>query len=474
MPATDYIGKVSEIGHVVAESDLSPTEVHRGFYYFLSLDLVGATEFKVRHPDQWLEIFAEFYEVAANNVGQRISDLQLWKFAGDEVLFYGQLVGSVETLVRVVEDSHVALHEILETLTANRPSYWHKGALAKGQAGSEKRLSIKATAWSAAVMDTAGQSAGVDAVPLVPNRVVTTAYEDQQGIDFLGPEVDAGFRLGKLTWAGILLVSAEIACLLWKHGPGPASNRLRIVGYEQLKGVWGARYYPAVWYLPDWSLVPDLFEYDDRFVSPQVKNAVSDGEKIDRLEKVFADADKLAVVEQMRELLVRPKGQSLSQLHQSRLEVHVVAVCVNDQDEVLLARRSATKTVLPGKWEFGCGRLTINDDFQRCVEREYRADFGIEVIELLPNPIGSYVLAPPAKPARVPGVLFAVLARGTPTARPDKHDDVQWMSLAKMESDIATGDAVPELHRLAGRAVHEVETVRAAAISGLPPPIEPT
>lgn len=69
--------------------------------------------------------------------------------------------------------------------------------------------------------------------------------------DYLGPEMDIGFRIGKCVAPGFIVVSIELAYLL---GSVNSSDQFRLgnVGWEQLKGVWGGRHYPIYWIaLPD-------------------------------------------------------------------------------------------------------------------------------------------------------------------------------------------------------------------------------
>jgi hypothetical protein len=65
--------------------------------------------------------------------------------------------------------------------------------------------------------------------------------------DYLGPEVDTGFRLGKCTQPGMLAVSVELAELLAEVPTALRPLTGMIVRWERLKGVWEDRHYPVVW-----------------------------------------------------------------------------------------------------------------------------------------------------------------------------------------------------------------------------------
>ena len=65
--------------------------------------------------------------------------------------------------------------------------------------------------------------------------------------DFLGPDIDTGFRIGKCTQPGMLVVSVEMAELL-SEAPGDVNPMIgKIVGWEELKGVWNDKRYPVIW-----------------------------------------------------------------------------------------------------------------------------------------------------------------------------------------------------------------------------------
>lgn len=79
----------------------------------------------------------------------------------------------------------------------------------------------------------------------VRNRVVDLASPRLR--DFLGPDMDTGFRLGRWTRAGMLVVSVELAELLGECNGNYAPMLGKIVGWEVLKGVWNDQHYPIIW-----------------------------------------------------------------------------------------------------------------------------------------------------------------------------------------------------------------------------------
>jgi hypothetical protein len=79
--------------------------------------------------------------------------------------------------------------------------------------------------------------------------------------DFLGPEIDAGFRISKFALRRRLVVSAELSCLLFRERAAYTGieKQLKIVSFQILKGVWTGRHYPIVWYERDWPNIAKTF-----------------------------------------------------------------------------------------------------------------------------------------------------------------------------------------------------------------------
>ena len=67
-----------------------------GVYLFFSFDLVNSTQFKASHPDDWPVVVTRFYELITAELTTRLSSAIVWKFVGDEVLFFGSPLFSVE------------------------------------------------------------------------------------------------------------------------------------------------------------------------------------------------------------------------------------------------------------------------------------------------------------------------------------------------------------------------------------------
>lgn len=141
---------------------------------------------------------------------------ELWKTEGDELIYAVVCPGRAE-LHRVVIAFLQAVREVDNKLRN-----------AHGETCSALR--VKGAAWVAGFP--------------VRNRDIELPSKRK---DFLGPDMDTGFRISKCTRSGMLVASVELAELLGECQGKYAPMLGKIVGWEELKGVWNDQRYPVIW-----------------------------------------------------------------------------------------------------------------------------------------------------------------------------------------------------------------------------------
>lgn len=229
-----------------------------------------------------------FYQIMRDTVesliinGPAVPNATVWKYGGDEVLFFVRVQSTAE-LRRVLIGAWQALDEVrkkIETLTQEKKVV----------------LSVKGTAWVAKVKHVMSGALDFDS----PNPVGHDKYESirfdvpaltGQSTDFLGPDIDTGFRVAKAADKRIMVVSAELAYLLSSGEDNQViAKHFRIVGYESLKGVWNERHYPVVWYHGDWDQYLAEVRYDDHLLNPLVRKLCDEkAESSTGLARIFND-----------------------------------------------------------------------------------------------------------------------------------------------------------------------------------------
>ncbi|MBL4801536.1 MAG: hypothetical protein JKY45_06550 [Emcibacter sp.] len=249
---------------------------------FLSVDIVGSTAFKQSHDtsefkkiqQDWLEPIQTFYH---SFEGKFASELQkitkmdadaigpspfLWKILGDELIYCKEIthLHQVFTCIyvwkKVVEDYRETFHKY------------------------KKSLDLKSTLWIAgfpylnAEMAFFSQVEGLndeesgEGNTFLKNLIHLDKYytketdnvqppSDKIIIDFIGPAMDTGFRLGQFATKHKMIISVDLAYMLsfeskWWDSIGRDKYQFKEikVGYDgrlPLKGVTGGKPYPLVW-----------------------------------------------------------------------------------------------------------------------------------------------------------------------------------------------------------------------------------
>jgi hypothetical protein len=163
----------------------------------------------------------------------------VWKTIGDEIIF----------CVRLQSTEHLALCVDAFLRTLER----HGEDLEK----SEIPLDVKGAAWVAAfpapnvtvpVSDIYSESAEATLGLQTNEELEAQAEKDPSRFDFLGKDIDTGFRVAKHSGADRLALSVELAYLLAATcAEGTQNFRFSYSGRDTMKGVIGGRPYPLVW-----------------------------------------------------------------------------------------------------------------------------------------------------------------------------------------------------------------------------------
>lgn len=226
---------------------------------FMSTDLSGSTLYKASCAHKgnagWLDVFYGFFQhypimmmghTATEFLEEdRLPDVAVWKFMGDETIFTcePQSPEEVTLLVR----AH------FNAMAAYEQEYL-----------SDLPLRLKGTAWLARFPS---PNIEVDVPELVQS-------DGAPQTDYIGPDIDLGFRIAKFSAPATTVVSLDLLEVVLR-----ASNRdlldFFVVGREELKGVLFGRPYPVIWARPAGATTGFLpWEIED---SPQIAQAVAEG-----------------------------------------------------------------------------------------------------------------------------------------------------------------------------------------------------
>jgi hypothetical protein len=240
---------------------------------FMSADIAGSTNFKqLASVDDgntfWLSPFETFFRefpiVLMGQIALAFADLEsippigVWKVIGDELVFRAQ-PNNPEDALRITE----AFYRATVKYDADFFERWP--------------LRVRGTCWAC---DFPGRNIELE-IPEMDND--TAAY-----VDYLGPDVDAGFRISSYGESGNVIICMNLAEALAKLSDD-RGIRFHYTGSAVLKGVFGGRPYPLI-LISFEDVAPDLWRWEVE-ESPQLKSLRDDPpmhsqELVDLIDKI--------------------------------------------------------------------------------------------------------------------------------------------------------------------------------------------
>jgi hypothetical protein len=262
-------------------TDATNGNIEQVIRLFFSIDMANATEFKygrtqqsleAKERESWPSILIEFFnksklrfreclDVSERQFGHRRCNFRLWKTQGDEVLFYSSQTSS--------DQPYWMIRSFLETVHDLNEQY---------EKYYRYKLGIKGTVWTAGfpirnkryfIHEEYEPSIFMKGDDTEIRQSTIEELHDCYGItEFVGLEMDQGFRLAQYAYPGRVLCSPDACFLVCKAYQGitagkmesnnPIANAhpfisdgidLRIfhVGWKILKGVLNECPVPLLW-----------------------------------------------------------------------------------------------------------------------------------------------------------------------------------------------------------------------------------
>jgi len=456
-------------------------------HLFFSFDIVNSTLYKTI-TGNWPTIIKNLLEDVRARV-YRVDTLQLsylWRIIGDEIVFVlpinseKDLVSAVEGIFEVTQRLCISLKtgKFFDTIDDQRLTAKEIHILK-----SQNMLSIKATAWIAVVNET--MNTPFDNIEFD----YSSSSRNQSIREFLGKDIDAGFRLKSYTQDRRLCISMELAHFLSQNGQ---SDKLHIMDYVRLKGVWNDNLYPIIWYhnvalvescqreMTDQDLetgFEESFRYDEassnEMVSKYVSRKTSSGEQYPSSEgvilpaimyetekalpKIIKDRNLQSRIKHFKDSFVEDLFVHTHEPYEHPLELHCAVICCDvEKKKILIAQRSDNRKRDSRKWEFGCAKMHSSKSIIETIKETYQKEFGmaIEVVcdttrkDIQPLPFAIYEIAKTSE-NKVKGVVFVARVLDPieeKQFRPEgRHMQIKWVDRAAAQC-IAEEDAVNDFH----------------------------
>lgn len=380
-----------------------------GVFLFMSFDLADSTAFKTEHPTLWASVFTNFYGKILERLGVENYSTpedeetncvrKLWKLIGDEVLLYvriekiSDLYTQVTSVNTVLNDLMQDIAEKVERETQTQGCETECTKHCKNiREVIMSTLGIKTSMWIAKCFE----SNKANATNIVYKPLTTTTNTGR--IDFLGKDIDEGFRMAKYAVKNKIIVSPLLAWLIWESAREDKdknkiiNSNFKITAFVKMKGVWRNRKVPIVMFHQQFEKIEDILEYDELDLETY-QNIKENGfdkfkqdkrfsvERIDTiLENVYQKKDALEVLEELK----NPSEVNVqSSLIDGLQELHIACVLFDDENNILV-HNSPERGL-----EFGCIKKVFGvgaNSWKKVCIKGYKEKYGI-LIDLEENPI---------------------------------------------------------------------------------------
>lgn len=287
-----------------------------GVYLFIAIDLVKGTEFKIRNND-WLKTFTSFYNNSENlkeKLNNKLSgnEIKVWKTIGDEVVFYIKVLNENE-LIKIVSSLLPVVNKLEKKINKDNDILHNL---------KYDKIGLKSTVWIAHVrellIDNYSDLSKIDFHSDSEKEFNNYMIKVHNTIDFLGPEIDLGFRLSKYGHSNTVVIGAKLASVLYslKNKKSINNNYLKdihIVDFQKLKGIWRDKVYPIIWYTKKLNnknifLYHELKDQDEAFKSIISNITKGKTSSIDNIVRILSDINLECTIERIRNKIKHSKS----------------------------------------------------------------------------------------------------------------------------------------------------------------------
>lgn len=364
---------------------------NRDVILFFSFDIVNSSVYKTINSYGWYGILNIIFDKLRKDVntemGSPYCNVDVWRILGDEIIFI-MPIDCIENISNVVckifkilieNVQYIKDGKVFDTLVEDKNSI----ALMKQQ----NVISLQGAAWIAVVTKDIKDGD----FKCADSENIFKCYECNPGrtiYEFVGADIDTGFRLKKKTQERRLVISFELAYLLSRNSD--QIENINIISYEKLKGIWNEKLYPIVWYhnkeIYENTSFEDSFYFDEKSNNELVKNYFDaskhkDGSDIEEymykdvykaFGKILKDRNLKDKIKNIEEAIPRSFGDNF--INNSAMEYHCAAVCYkieNGEIKILVNKEKID--------ELHCVRVKNTEKISETLAREYSSKYNIEI-----------------------------------------------------------------------------------------------
>lgn len=381
-------------------------------FLFFSFDLANSTSFKAEHPSLWSSVFTCFYSQVLENLGvedyktpnnddESVCVRKLWKLIGDEVLIYVEIKELSQLYTQIASVSKT-LDILMKKIADKVEKDICNGECTVNHCQDVRQvvvstLGVKVAAWLAEChTERVSNASNIIYCPM------TTTFSDKR-IDFLGKEIDEGFRMAKYAVKNKILVSPLLAWLIWRKSQEDEDEKkiikanFKITAFVTMKGVWKSRKVPMVMFHQSFERLIEILEYDELDLETYsnvreagVERFATDRRfEIDRIDKILADVYEKNAAERLYKRLENASDiEIISGNIDKKQEFHVACMIFDEESRILIHEDSERG------YEFGCIKKIFGKgikNWKNICEEGYKEKYNIDIkVEECPIPIATY------------------------------------------------------------------------------------
>ncbi len=258
-------------------------------------------------------------------------------------------------------------------------------------------LGIKTTMWIAECYQS-----GSGAVSNIVYHPLTTTPNSGR-IDFLGREVDEGFRMAKYAVKNRVIVSPLLAWLIWKEAQGDEDKKkivkanFKITAFVLLKGVWRNRKVPIIMFHQKFEEFEELLDYDelDLETYSNIKQTGFDQFKADKrfeIERIDSILNNVYRKKEAEILCEKLKNSHDIEMPSNNIvmkqELHIACIIFCETGHILVHKDEERGL------EFGCIKKISEvglKTWKKVCEEGYKEKYDLEIeVDVNPVPVATY------------------------------------------------------------------------------------
>lgn len=313
---------------------------------YFSVDVCNSTVIKTSCND-WYEINKALYDLP-------FPHMKFWKYNGDEVL-YSECFHDINSLITIIEEAYTYIKNMQKEI--------------QGIIKNDKiQVQLKGTIWLARISENFKCNSNIH-------------IRNNLSDEFLGSNIDEGFRLTQKITGSKIVLDPKIVCLFLairniKAGEvcgtliknkeavkqfaislddktidsiNKITEKIYFISYTHLKGIWANRKYPVFWYYRK----EIDFSYDEKIDDNYIeKNIVCDAKEwCKKFDNIFNNVGANEEFNKIIELIIGLDKKNIYSLN-SFAKLYYTVACINPTSgKIFIAKRSNKRQHLKGVWE---------------------------------------------------------------------------------------------------------------------------